>query len=399
MPNSDGGYYAIKGFAFQFDKTILELLNSSDENKDLYFEKIQDISDDDYVIQVKYKETQDYSDNKIKEPVIQLIEEFKQDQSKIYNLYCHFNNESSRIETIDNAKLDSILSLSTGKSKDALKLNKRINAIDTNVRSSFIAKFKLIFATTYDNQFQQILIKLKTYSFVGEGDDVAIFYYSNMVDYLKRIIINNTDPKKRKCTKKQLLNFIKTGKKLIFNTSFKEYKGEQAFLSFIKSKFVKARKNQNNLINLGDLQIDSSISLTKLIIDITERYFKKSTFDIEPLTFVITDNEVNNIKKDLINNEILFNDGYETIQFSEKLFLSPAIKTKKIIGQKASDSLNEISYKFRILSKSNFDIITNHVQYQMAYYFDSEIIDKICPCSFLKIDNLNTKYIHDIFTF
>ena len=72
----DGGYYAIKGFEFQIDKTILEILGT---DKDVSLENIQDVNTDSVVIQVKYKETQEYSDNKIREPVLQLIEEFKKD--------------------------------------------------------------------------------------------------------------------------------------------------------------------------------------------------------------------------------------------------------------------------------------------------------------------------------
>ena len=55
----DGGYYAIKGFLYQFDVTIQEILVNAE--KDVQFEQIQDINYDDYVIQIKHKETQEYS--------------------------------------------------------------------------------------------------------------------------------------------------------------------------------------------------------------------------------------------------------------------------------------------------------------------------------------------------
>lgn len=41
---TDGGYYAIKGFSFQIDKTILELFNAIDENQTTNIEQIQDIN-------------------------------------------------------------------------------------------------------------------------------------------------------------------------------------------------------------------------------------------------------------------------------------------------------------------------------------------------------------------
>jgi len=154
----DGGYYAIKGFEFQIDKTILEIL---DTDADVALENIQDINSDSIVIQIKYKETQDYSDNKIREPVLQLIEEFKNDESKNYKLFCYFSDKSEGRETIDAVKLDSILNSSTGKSTKAKKLNARISAIDNDLRNRFISKFCIDFSKNYQEQFNEIINKFK----------------------------------------------------------------------------------------------------------------------------------------------------------------------------------------------------------------------------------------------
>ena len=88
---SDGGYYAIKGFEFQIDKTILELFKA-DDTTPVCLEQIQDINTNDFVMQVKYKETQKYTPAKIKEPVIQLIDEYQKFPTKKYYLYCYFLN-------------------------------------------------------------------------------------------------------------------------------------------------------------------------------------------------------------------------------------------------------------------------------------------------------------------
>jgi hypothetical protein len=45
-------------------------------------------------MQVKYKETQEYTNIKIREPVLQLIEEFKNDSTKSYYLYCFFSDKT-----------------------------------------------------------------------------------------------------------------------------------------------------------------------------------------------------------------------------------------------------------------------------------------------------------------
>ena len=75
----DGGYYAIKGFLYQFDTAITEIL--CNPAVEVGIERNQDIDYQDFVIQVKHKETQDYKNHKIKKPILQLLEMFKQDQS------------------------------------------------------------------------------------------------------------------------------------------------------------------------------------------------------------------------------------------------------------------------------------------------------------------------------
>jgi len=82
----EGGYYAIKGFEYQIDKAILEILNSSNEKTPVYVEKIQDINSTDFVMQVKYKEKKEFTPSAIKKPVIQLLEEFNKNRSINYIL-------------------------------------------------------------------------------------------------------------------------------------------------------------------------------------------------------------------------------------------------------------------------------------------------------------------------
>jgi ABC-type tungstate transport system permease subunit len=83
---NDGGYYAIKGFAYQVDKAILEILSADDENADVNIEQIQDIDLNDSIIQVKYKETAKLTSSQVNKPISQLIEEFKVDNTK--NIFC-----------------------------------------------------------------------------------------------------------------------------------------------------------------------------------------------------------------------------------------------------------------------------------------------------------------------
>ncbi len=391
LPDNDGGYYAIKGFEFQIDKAIFEILESTNENTLFSIERIQDIDSDSFVMQVKYKETCKFLPSKIKEPVIQLINEYKNNTNKTYHLYAYFNDLKGYTTFVDSNKKISIENL------NKILGNKKGTFTD-NIKNGFINKFILDFAPEFQEQFNNVIVKLQTIRNISNFDE-AVFYYSNITDFLRKLVINHTNPNDRKCSRKQIFDYISNGKKLIFNSAYKEYKGEKLYFDYLKTKFIKLQKNQDNFIVLDDVTIDSSLTIENLIINIVEKYFKKAQCDIKPLTFIVSDRYSINLKKALIKNEILFNDGYEHIEFNSNIFFdNPIINKKQLSNGRATENLAKISFKLRILSEIKFLEISDwKLKPQIIYYFDADICDKFINNSFLKIDKLNTKQINDLF--
>jgi len=248
--NTDGGYFALKGFAFQIDKSILEIFKS-EENKSISIEEIEDINTDDFVIQVKYREKAKFTPSTIKEPVIQLLEEFKKDKNKKYYLYAYFNNLNGYSSFCDANKQISIDSLNTvlGVEKDAF---------DDNEKSSFIDNFYLDFSKDFQYQFAEVLQNLKQEMRKQEmresiSDDEAIYYYSIIHCFLQKLVVNNPLKEDRKCTKNELLNYVNSNKNKIFTYSFKSYKGESEYFKFVKNKLSSTNKTQENIIFFGGL--------------------------------------------------------------------------------------------------------------------------------------------------
>jgi hypothetical protein len=388
---TDGGYYAIKGFAFQIDKSILEILNA-DETSSISIEEIQDLSSDGFVMQIKYKETANFIPSKIKEPILQLLKEFQNSKNRNYYLYAHFNklDDYKNFTENDKINIDNLNQI----------LGNRKDDFETKDKESFISKFFLDFAPDFQTQFLEVIQKLKN-KFNLNNDDEAIFYYSIICHFLQNLIVSNKEKKDRECTQKTLLEYVNKNKKIIFTSAFKDYKGESDFIKFVKDNFVKALKHQENYIFFGDnIPIDSSYTLEKLIIDIVQRHYKSAIHDIKPLNFIISNDEkLRSIKKELISNKILFNDGYEHIQFNSSLFLAtPIINKKTSCNGKATESLERTSFKLRLLSSLNFNKMDNNHS-DMIYYFDSKEVEALQKRSHIKIDGFNTKQINDIFTF
>lgn len=334
----DGGYYAIKGFEFQIDKAILEILGTED---DVFLENIQDINTDSIVIQVKYKETQDYSDNKIREPVLQLIEEFKKDTCKKYKIFCFFSNKDEGEEIIDMARLNSILTLSTGKKEKAKKLNDRITAIDEKLKTEFIKKFCICYAKKYQEQFNQIIEILQEKEFIGSSYDEAIFYYSNMTNFLRKLVIQTIEPTKRICSRKQIINYLKNGKKNIFDSSFMQYKGEQEYFKLIRKKnFTFTNIDDFERFILFDILGTESVSDIKQIILLLKKRFcvipeRGGIKSGSPYIHIrgISESMLIILKTELLSEGCFFKDGHDFYKsnFSTTILKKPTTKENKIV--------------------------------------------------------------------
>jgi hypothetical protein len=223
----DGAYTALTGYKFQFDKTIIEVFNNP--AKTIQIEQVQDLGYDDYNIQVKYHNT-DYTapqqKSKIKEPMVQLIEQFKTDKSKKYVLYIYLKGiaPSTRIFA-DTAELETIIGTKT--------------TFTTKEKSDFIKQFTLIHAIDFDTQYNELILSIK--SNYCRSIEEAEIYYSIISNYLLDIVTKNPPAKiaLRLVSKNDIDDLIQNGKKLIFNAAFADMLGEEKYFKHLKKLFFK----------------------------------------------------------------------------------------------------------------------------------------------------------------
>ncbi|KGO85976.1 hypothetical protein Q765_12995 [Flavobacterium rivuli WB 3.3-2 = DSM 21788] len=396
----DGGYYAIKGFEFQIDKTILEVLEAVDEDDRINLEQIQDINTADYVMQIKYRETQKYNPSKIREPIIQLLEEFKKNPSSNYYLFCHFQDRPELTSKLTITELNEIfqITIKSNSSKKLVTQAVKINSYTLTNKVAFLDNFFLVFAPKFQDQFEKTISRIRNFSFCN-SDDEAVFYYSNIADYFRKIVINNTNVKDRNCSRRELVNYVKSGRKLVFTSSFLEYKGEIEYIKYLKSHFTKPLKNQENFIFIGAVTINDEFTIAQLIVSFTAKFYERATYDIKPPTFIIQSDKINEIKKEILKSNICFNDGFESLEFNPELFFQrPVINRKMQSNRRVSDSLAIISFKFRIISKSSFDkYYCKEINPNRAYYFAEDFHNKLKDNQSIQINNISTKQILNLF--
>lgn len=297
----DGGYYAIKGFEYQIDKNILEILKEIDVNKVINIEQNQDIDTADFVMQVKYKEATKFTPSTIKKPVIQLIDEYIKNNSKQYLLYCYFKDFNGYTES---TSIDSIL----GSSKTNYTQQQK---------KDFKKSFKLIFAPQFDIQLEQTIREIQNLNY---NEDESIIFHSRASNFLRNLVVNNSPNQisNRTCTKNDLIELFKNDRKVIFENSFRFFKGEDSYFKKIKKDFFTAN-NVDKTIKIFVIELDGSESKSEIVLllkTISEKYFKQLTRDIKgeaPFIFFRNINSQRSIevKEQLVEAKLIFKDGYD----------------------------------------------------------------------------------------
>jgi hypothetical protein len=297
----DGGYYAIKGFEYQVDKNILEILKETDEHKAINIEQNQDIDTTDFVMQVKYKEATKFTPSTIKKPVIQLINEHIKNSSKQYILYCYFKDFNGYTES---TSIDSILGTS--------KLN-----YTQKQKTDFKKSFKLNFSPQFDIQLEQTIREIQSLNY---NEDESIIFHSRASHFLRNLIVNNSPDKisNRTCTKKELIELFKNDRKVIFDNSFRFFKGEDSYFKKIRRDFF-TFNNVDKTIRIFIIELDGTESNTDVVIllkGISVKFIKQLKRDVKgeaPFVFIrnISSKKLVKVKENLTQTNLIFKDGYD----------------------------------------------------------------------------------------
>ena len=383
MCERDGGYYAIKGFLYQFDKTILEILNNP--NEQVFVEHIQDINYGDYIIQVKHKETANYTDSKIKAPLIQLLEIYKNDNSKKICLYCYFKDklpEQYRISNVE--ELDTILKYRDKEKDESIKLR-----FPKELKEKFIEDFTINFSEDYEGQFLLVIEKIKE-EFGLSQDNEALLCHSLIREKLLNLAIKE-NPEERRINERELLTFIETTKDYVFYSSYRYYLGRDKYIKFMKSKYftcTSANMNCYERLFIVDCHVYENLTvLHKLICNISKKYFKlgKSPAPYICLRGANRDMLID-LKRELLDDNVIFNDGtcFDGDRFRIEKIIEGSDKKNnivvKLIGEvKLEELVGNITIKeyYHLFLTSPMSFSTSYQQSKVQIEKCEEIVEMI----------------------
>lgn len=344
----DGGYYAIKGFCFQYDRTILNILSNANLNDVVEIEQKEDISDENTIYQIKYKEAVKFTPSTLKKPVCQLINIFNTDKRDIV-LYAHFKDKGKEIKKLTIEELNKIIG--------NCKINTNQYIFDEVLKQEFISKFRLEFSENYIDQFADVINKIK--DIFNCDEDNALIIYPQIYKYIEgKVIYNNPDNvDKRVCTKGELIEHINENKEIIFFSAYSEFIGKERYLSLIKKEYF-VENNISPIDRIFVIEVEEDITVDQLK-DITfalkDRFYKPYRNMIKsPAPYILFRdvdlNKLVELKSELVSEGINFRDGHG---FHGSEF------TVKNITEKCTIH-NKIALKF-VNDESQLDVIVDNI--------------------------------------
>lgn len=351
----------IKGYYYQFDTSILKLLELNSNTDEIVVEGIEDVdihtATESTAVQCKYLSKPKFTNSSLREPIILMLDHCRTNTGIPINyiLYAHFEEEiGGTVKPIDLPTLKEIL---TFKEAKVQKYYHTDNAITDTQLNAFLAQFKLVFGKKFEDQQSEVVNRLKTHFNCSEFQ-ADTFYYNNA---LRKIIDTSivADIDLRRLSKSQFITSIDTRQK-VFNEWYILLRSKKAYLQEV-AKVIKAtqssRPSRSKQIIIGADVLhgnNSELTLISFIENLIHKYYNTGTSlrDAKPITLILELDDVDQakLKEGLIKNEIPFNDGHEHIFFSSGMFnQEPIINTNK-----AGNKISKSSFHIRLISLSKF---------------------------------------------
>jgi len=292
----EGGSRAIKGFLFQFDRTILEILQHP--GSEVTFEQEEDIQREKYYIQVKERGKSKYHASAIRKAVEHLFDLFLENEARRFCLYCHFGDkEKLRWKPIA-GDLNGIFG---GDNKR--HGHEKIGA--------FCSNFVVEFSQDYEAMFEEVIQQLKSV-FQLSSTDIAVMYHAVVRSYLLDLAVKKAEERKASFSDIDVL--VKKVRMRVSMDGYQELLGKDKYEKALhKMYFTHTRPNIDNFERLFVVECEgdnNAIELMQVITQISNMYFVKGK---SPQPFILLRNldvtKLRDIKRGLIDKNFMFNDG------------------------------------------------------------------------------------------
>ncbi|ELX4137046.1 hypothetical protein V6450_000912 [Vibrio vulnificus] len=347
----------IRGYFYQFDLSILSILELDALDDSVEIECIEDIdirkATEVTAIQCKYYAKTEYNHSVIKDAIKHMLSHFKESllgtkPEVSYVIKGHYASGQEKLDGgVDvNFIKEHFLTYSKGKGSSKVTHYHHIDlGLSDDDLSNFLGRLTIdVRAKEFDEQYREVLEAIKN-SVGGTPFSAEYFYYNNALALIRELSIQS-DPKDRTISKKEFLARINTST-VLFNEWFIEKKGKKAHLATLRKEYF-----------------------SELNVSPYERLF---LVEIDPKNYV---------RSELKNTIFLLNKKWAKLSAREPSPFCPYI----YIHGLSSDELVALKTELHL---ENFKIIDGH-DFQGASFNHSSIMQNATHGNGIKIKVLNT---------
>jgi hypothetical protein len=394
----------IRGYFYQFDLSILSLLQLSEPSSSIAIECIEDIdirtATEGSAVQCKYYAKTEYNHSVIKEAVMYMLSHFKETKTGAkppirYVIRGHYLSGHDKLNSgfdVEFLKKNFL----TYTSKKVEHFHYKTLGLDDDDLKDFLALLTIdIRAPKFEDQFRAVIRHLEI-QFSCTPFSAEFFFYNNALRVIRELSIEQ-NAATRTITKDVFLKRVNTSS-VLFNEWFVQKRGKRQHLAALRKEYF-SDLNVSPYARFFLVEVDPASycrdDLKHLIFTLAKKWSKVSKYEPKPFcpyVFVqgLATDELLALKKDLRTEGFKFIDGYDyqDAEFSAQSITQKATYTNglqiKIVNSKAN--LEEILsitnatrkvYQF-YLDQSYFDITNlsmGHVKIQVEQLLDiKEII-------------------------
>lgn len=310
----------IKGYFYQFNKTIYEILSQKNPNAKVIVEGIEDIDikveNMHTAIQCKYYSKQTYNHSVIKEAIIYMIKHFSDNKSSNlrYKIYANFKAGQTKLPSPIQIEFfkDNFL---TYKEKGILhKVYEELNLSDNEIEE-FIKKLDIDINASDYNTLEQEAVSL-IQSELNCTNDLIDLYFIKAGSIVKNIAIEENE-NKRCITKKEFINML-MDVNIALDKWYMAKIDKEKYCNLIRKKYF-SKHNISPYERFFIIECPKEIQISilkKITITISDKWSKLSKRTPQPFCpYVIFTNlseeKLLLLKQSLYSDNFKFIDGYD----------------------------------------------------------------------------------------
>lgn len=324
--------YIIKGFLYQFNKTLLEILNSQEDSIITVEGIVEDVeivtSAMMTAIQCKYHEANEsFTPSTIFKPLLQMMDHFHANGGANirYILFAHYPNVSGVTQpNVGKVELQAALD---SKNKDfeahVARLRGTVNL------DAFLARFSMEFGATFDDLVTQVNTALRMNG-IPDGD-IDTLAYPNALNMIAGLSVRH-DPTERAITKRQFLEALKSIRKTAISRWTMALRTRKQLLD-ARRKQMKTQLDKNSRLRYFVVDAktlnDYEEEIVLFVADYLDKYHFKTAHISTPVLCLCTSQEdYLSVQYRLFTKGIISTDGYIGEHFEESRFFRDPFTSK-----------------------------------------------------------------------